>query len=154
MRTILFFTILMSINIFAQKQPNYPNPEKGFKRVDLQLPKIDNEDDYKVEITFSFEMELNICTTESFSFREIETKYAMPPYAYPYYVVNSDVVEVASSPISDCKDENVVVRKKIFSDQRLFEGYSSVFIRRFYIPEYWTLEYRIWKASPEFKSIN
>ena len=49
-------------NIFAQKQPIYPEPEKGFKRVDLQLPKIENENDFKIEITFGMESESDECT--------------------------------------------------------------------------------------------
>lgn len=37
-------------NLFSQINPNYPGTKEGFKRIDYILPKIDNSDDYRVQI--------------------------------------------------------------------------------------------------------
>lgn len=59
---ILFFAILYALNVYSQEKLSYPEPEKGMKRVDLKLPKIENDKEYKVEIRFGIEMNISECS--------------------------------------------------------------------------------------------
>src|SRR5690606_40674236 len=62
-------SIFCLTNTFAQNTPTYPQPKEGFKRVDLIFPKIENYDQYKVEVRFGMETELYPCSNASFRFR-------------------------------------------------------------------------------------
>ncbi|SHL76362.1 ecotin family protein [Chryseobacterium contaminans] len=153
---ILFFSILYSLNIYSQEKPNYPEPEKGMKRVDLKLPKIENDKDYKVEIKFGMEIEVSECSdVQDFSFnsKNLENKYAIPPYRYPYYVLPKEIpVDIFTFNKSNCK-ESKKVKKKILSSQNIFREYNGYYTIPFYIPENWTIEYRLWKVNSEFKNV-
>ncbi|MGU3375276.1 ecotin family protein [Chryseobacterium sp. M5A1_1a] len=154
---ILFFSILYSMNIFSQEKPNYPEPEKGMKRVDLKLPKIENDKEFKVEIRFGIEMNVSECSgIEDFSFnsKNLEEKYGISPYRFPYYILPKEIpIDIISlgGDKSNC-DKSKKVNKKILSSQNIFREYSGYYAVPFYIPEKWTVEYRLWKVNSEFKN--
>jgi len=146
---------LFCLNLFSQNKPNYPEPKTGFKRVDLILPKIENQQDYKVEIKFSINYNVIECANVSFGFniKNLKTEYGLSNNRFPYYVIENDVLEISEGLSSDCTSKTKV-DKKILSSQNLLLEYQSYYARPFYIPENWTLEYRNWKADTNFKSIN
>jgi len=154
-KIILFFSVLYSLMLYSQEKPNYPEPEKGMKRVDLKLPKIDNYKDYKVEIKFGVEMEISECSSvEDFSFnsKNLVEKFAIQPYRYPYYEFPKEMpIEMLTFNKPNC-DETKKVKKKVLSSQNIFREYNGYYEIPFYIPEKWTVEYRLWKVSSEFKS--
>lgn len=154
---IAFFFILYSLSIYAQEKPNYPEPEKGMKRVDLKLPKIENDKDYKVEIRFGMEVNVSECSTVndfSFNIKNLEEKYGIPPYRFPYYVLPKEMpVDIITfNNTSNC-DESKKVKKKVLSSQNIFKEYNGHFAIPFYIPEKWTVEFRLWKVNSEFKNV-
>ena len=146
---------LFCLNLFSQNRPNYPEPKTGFKRVDLILPKIENQQDYKVEIKFSINYNVIECANVNFGFniKNLKTEYGIAKSRFPYYVIENDILEISEGLSSDCISKTKV-DKKILSSQNLLLEYQSYYARPFYIPENWTLEYRIWKADANFKSIN
>jgi ecotin len=146
---------LFCLNLFSQNRPNYPEPKTGFKRVDLILPKIENQQDYKVEIKFSINYNVIECANVNFGFniKNLKTEYGIANSRFPYYVIENDIIEISEGLSSDCISKTKV-DKKILSSQNLLLEYQSYYARPFYIPENWTLEYRIWKADANFKSIN
>ncbi|MPS65830.1 MAG: hypothetical protein DI622_15970 [Chryseobacterium sp.] len=153
---LIFFLVLNFSILLGQNNPNYPEPEKGMKRVDLKLPKIENDKDYKVEIKFAMEIEVSECSeTNDFSFniKNLEEKYAIAPYRFPYYTLPKEMpVEMISlTKNSDC-DKNKKVKKKVLSSQNIFKEYNGHIVIPFYIPEKWTVEYRLWKVNSEFKN--
>ncbi|MFN7045944.1 MAG: ecotin family protein [Flavobacterium sp.] len=154
-KLLIYITFLFCLNLFAQNKPNYPEPKTGFKRVDLILPKIENQQDYKVEIKFSINYNVIECANVSFGFnmKNLKTEYGIANSRFPYYVIENDIIEISEGLSSDCKSKTKV-DKKIFSSQNLFLEYQSYYTRPFYIPENWTLEFRIWKADANFNSIN
>ena len=145
-----FFTIS---NLFSQNKPTYPETQENLKRVDFVLPKIDNPEDYKVEISFSFEMETIECANTSFSFNknDIEKGYGLDS-RFPYYVFNIKGTEISEGYNKDCDKTKPKVKKKIISDYKIIEQYQQYFSIPYYIPKYWNLEYRIFKAESEFKT--
>lgn len=154
---ILIITFLTSINIFSQQKPNYPEPEKGMKRVDFKLPKIDNYKEYKVEIRFGQKVNVSECDDIkdfSFNIENLKKYYGIPPYRFPYYVLPNDITtELVTLKNGDRKcDDTKKIKKKVLSSQNLFDEYNYHFPIPFYIPENWTLEYRLWKIDSEYKN--
>jgi serine protease inhibitor ecotin len=156
-KIILLFSVLYSLTLYSQENPNYPETEKGMKRVDLKLPKIENYKDYKVEIRFGMEINISECseiTDFGFNMKNLEEKYAIPPYRFPYYVLPKEIpVDIISlnNNKSDC-DKTKKVKKKVLSSQNIFREYNGHYAIPFYIPEKWNVEYRLWKVNSDFKN--
>lgn len=154
-KTIIILILFLSFSSYSQNKPNYPNPKNGFKRVDLLLPKIENEKNYKVEVKFSIESKVIECANVDFSFnlKNLKTEYGIPNNnRFPYYSLENDAVEINEGLDSDCKSTKKVL-KKIYSFQNILIEYQSYYARPFYIPESWNLEYRLWKADDDYKSV-
>ena len=144
--------LLFSSFLFSQAKPNYPEPKKGFKHVELELPKLENEDEYKIEITFGMDFQTSECVKAWFSFSELKTEYLIPPSRWQFYVVNSDTIEIMEGKESNCNSTKKIT-KKIYSEKKQFENYASGFTRHYYIPENWTLEYRVWNSTSNYSTI-
>jgi ecotin len=152
-KAILLLLIVYTSQLFAQNKPTYPVPKNGFKRVDLLLPKIDDPKNYKVEIQFSFEANLSECSDATFYFNpkeHLSVQYGIPTFSrFPYYVITNEMFETLETRKPNCNGDKKVVRK-IFSTIDYFIEYQSYYSRPFYIPETWSIEYRIWKASDKY----
>ena len=111
--------------------------------------------DYKVEIKFSINYNVIECASVSFDFnmKNLKTEFGIANSRFPYYVIENEMIEISEGLSSDCTSKNKVNRK-IFSSQNLLLEYQSYYARPFYIPQNWTLEYRIWKADDKFTSMN
>ena len=149
-------SIFCLTNTFAQNTPTYPQPKEGFKRVDLIFPKIENYDQYKVEVRFGMETELYPCSNASFRFRPelLIEEYGIKGGRFPYYDLTSDKASVTEGFMDDhCKKEKKV-KRKILSSNTLFLEYNSYYPIPFYIPENYTLEYRLWNTvTDEFITV-
>jgi len=147
---------LWSFQSIAQNKPVYPEPKVGYKRVDLLLPKIENSKDYKIEIQFSFETNVIECSNASFHFnpnRNLKEEYGIPlNERFPYYVVTNDLVEIWEGKDANCKSKKKVNRK-IFSTMDYLIEYQGYYARPFYIPENWSVEYKVWKASDKYITV-
>ena len=158
MKTIITTLLLLisALQMFAQNKPNYPEAKKGYKRVDLILPKIENSKDFKIEIQFSFDANVIECSNASFYFNpktNLKEEYGIPNFErFPYYVIENDNVEIMEGRDSNCKSDKKVTRK-IFSTIDYFIEYQGYYARPFYIPESWSVEYRVWKASDKYITI-
>lgn len=154
-KNLIYICFVFCVNLYSQNKPNYPEPKTSFKRVDLFLPKIENQQDYKVEIKFSTTYNVIECANVSFSFniKKLKTEYGLSNNRFPYFLIENDIIEISEGLSSDCNSKTKI-NKKIFSSQNLLLEYQSYYTRPFYIPENWTLEYRIWKADDNFTSIN
>lgn len=151
----ILILFILNTNVNAQNTPSYPEPKEGFKRVDLLLPKIENSEDYKVQVKFSYEELVGECTNVSFSFnrKALKEEYGIQKNSrYPYYVLENDIIETIEAMNPDCKSDKKV-KRKIFSSQDIFIEYQSYYARPFYIPEYWSVEYRIWKAGEKYNTV-
>ena len=153
--TLLILSIF-AVNLNAQNKPSYPEPKEGFKRVDLLLPKIENSKDYKVQVKFSFEESVIECSDATFSFnrKNLKEEYGIPLNSrFPYYVIESNAAEIFEGIPSDCKSDKKV-KRKILSTQEIFIEYQGYYSRPFYIPESWSVEYRIWKAGDKYVTVD
>lgn len=150
-RYFCFVLFVVGIYAFGQEEVVYPEPKEGFKRVDIKLPAIKNEDDYKVEVNFSMMYEMLDCEKGGFTLPDFETRYLKPPHKYPYYVIDENKYEVAVGRNGTCGSKKV--QKKIYSYKPILIEYSSIFTYRYYIPKNINVEYRIWKAEPHFTEV-
>lgn len=136
---------------YAQNTPSYPQPKEGFKRVDLIFPKIENDDQYKVEVRFGMELGLYPCSKAGFNFISdaLIKDYGINDGRFPYYDLTTNQAEVFEGFMDDnCKKEHKV-KRKIVSDNSLLLEYNSYYPIPFYIPENYTLEYRLWNTVTE-----
>lgn len=155
MKKILLILIVLSVKVSAQNTPSYPEPKEGFKRVDLLLPKIENPKDYKVQVKFSIEATVRECSDASFIFnkKNLKEEYGIQQHSrYPYYVIENGAAEIFEGMSSDCKSDKRI-KRKIKSSQDIFIEYQSSYPRPFYIPEFWSVEYRIWKADDKYTTL-
>src|SRR5690606_3048652 len=103
---------------FAQNTPSYPKPKEGYKRVDLLFPKIENYDQYKVEVRYGIETELYPCSNASFRFMPelLIEEYGIKGGRFPYYDLTSYKASVTEGFKDDhCKKEQNVTRKILSS---------------------------------------
>lgn len=153
---VVLLSIFYSSYTFAQNTPSNPEPKEGYKRVDLIFPKIENSNQYKVEVRFGMQMELYPCSKAGFSFTSdaLIKDYGIKDGRFPYYDLTTSQAEVFEGFMDDnCKKEQKV-KRKIVSDNSLFLEYNSYYPIPFYIPENYTLEYRLWNAAAaEFSTV-
>ena len=155
-KSIIITIFFLSFSLHSQNKPSYPGPNEGFKRVDLLLPKIENEKNYKVEVKFSMKTEVIECASVDFSFnsKNLKTEYGISnSYRFPYYFLENDAVEITEGLDEDCNTSKTVL-KKIYSSQNILIEYQSYYAIPFFIPESWNLEYRLWKADDVYKCVN
>lgn len=153
----IFILTINSILLYAQDKPNYPQLTDGIKRVDIKLPKIQNSEDYKVEVSFGLQIKVSECSdVKKFSFNKasIIQEFGLP-HRYLYYTIaENQPVEISSNNnVSNC-DKTKMVTKKVTSYQNVFIDYYDNFPIPFFIPKNWTLEYRIWRAQENYKTLN
>ncbi|WP_313375170.1 ecotin family protein [Chishuiella sp.] len=144
---------ILSLNTYSQNTPSYPLPKENFKRVDFKLPKIDNPENYKVEITFSMEANVVECSDTDFNFNKnnIETGYGVGNSRFPYYIFNVNGVDLFQGYNGDCNKDKPKITKKIYSNYKNIDNYHYAFPIPYYIPKNWNLEYRIFKAEAEYQ---
>ena len=109
----------------------------------------------KIQVKFSIEATVGECSNASFSFnrKNLKEEYGIPQSSrYPFYVVESDAAEIFEGMNSDCKSDKKV-KRKIVSSQDIFIEYQSYYARPFYVPESWSVEYRIWKAEDKYITV-
>jgi len=156
-KIISTFLLTSPILLNAQAKPTYPELTANTKRIDLKLPKIENEKNYKVEVRFGLEVNVSECEDpKDFTFNKQNLKhgYGLPNYRYEYYsVAENQPIEIFSVNNPGNCNKNKKVVKKILSVQNIFMEYNGYFSTPFFIPKNWTIEYRLWKIDGEFKTV-
>ena len=106
---VLMLATFCTTNTFAQNTPSYPEPKEGYKRVNLIFPKIENSNQYKVEVRFGMQMELYPCSKAGFNFISdaLIKDYGIKDGRFPYYDLTTNQAEVFEGFMDDnCKKEN------------------------------------------------
>ena len=155
MRKIFLVIAVFIINSisYSQDKPNYPLPNEGFKRVDLLLPKLKNQENIQVEVKFAFEIELLDCERGSFHlFPNLLTeKFGIGTRRFPYHVIQGEDIEIMAGRNGDCND--VKKMKMIYSDDKVIYNYQSSYAVPFYIPKNWNLVYRVWSTTENYTTV-
>ena len=148
----LFIFYFLCNLLFGQEKPNYPKVPDNYKRVDFILPKIDDNQKYLVEITFSKIANVVNCANANFILdkSDIKTGYGIPPSRFQYYIIEVEDLMITQGFNIGCNNKDPKEPKKIYSTYKFMEEYNSTFIQPYYIPEDWNLEYKIYKAETDF----
>ena len=125
-RIVLIGILFFQMNcVLAQNIYDYP--EKGFKRVDLNLPPIENDKEYKVEIKFGTEVELSECSTVKNIYIDFKNLKLKKGFGYHYYVLDIQGAIFQKDKLSQdkikCQSEQLI-KKKLLSFSESFIAYK------------------------------
>jgi len=150
-KTTFVLTVLsVGISLHAADVPKdkysmFPEPENGYVRYIVEVPKTENDYDHKVELLIGKTMMVD-CNYHSF-FGKIE-KFPLKGWGYSYYKVSD--IKNGPTTMMACRDP----KKEAFITLRLplemeLIRYNSRLGRVIYVPEGFEVRYRIWSASDE-----
>jgi ecotin len=149
MKTIPFFLLLSAVAATAcaggqeDEMKPYPPAEPGFVRMVFHLPALTNEDDHQVEIRVGKTMMVD-CNRRWFS-GDLEQKIAQG-WGYSYFVLTKAQgpasTMMACPPQEDDSEAFVPVR-----GQGFMQPYNSKLPVVTYVPEGFSVRYRIWAAG-------
>lgn len=154
--TIVLVCFIAAIQLNAQTKTIFPEPKEGYKKVEIKLPKVENSKNFKVQISFSFETNVGECSNASFYLNpriDIMKSYGTPlNYSQPYYSVEKEFVDITESNQEGCNSKKRI-EKKVMCDIEYIIDYNDDYAIPFYLPKDWSLEYKIWRADDQFKTV-
>lgn len=151
--TIFFTTVLLlivSTFSFAQ-EGNYepleidmfPKAETGFKQVFIQVPVVENEENYKIELHVGKEALVD-CNQHFMNGQLSEVN--LDGWGYTYFKVESDG-SISSTKMA-CLDSKLELKFITLTPQLV--RYNSKLPVVLYVPENFSVKYKIFKASDAF----
>ena len=146
---VFFIIVLLIISTFSfAQEKNYepldlamfPKAETGFKQVYIQVPVVENEENYKIELHIG--KETSVDCNQHFMNGQL-SEQNLEGWGYTYFKVESD--GAISSTKMACLDSKLE-RKFITLTPQLVR-YNSKLPVVVYIPENFSVKYKIFKAS-------
>ena len=147
--TIFYSVVLLIVSAFSfAQEENYeplnldkfPKAETGFKQVYIQVPIIENEENYKIELHIGKEALVD-CNQHVLIGEVVEQ--TLEGWGYTYFKVNTDG-SMASTKMA-CLDSKME-RKFITLTPQLVR-YNCKLPVVVYVPENFSVKYKIFKAS-------
>ncbi|MBC9795043.1 ecotin [Sinomicrobium weinanense] len=150
-QTGLFFIAFLCLNTIAMAQSSiskidlsiYPNPEKGYKQMVIEVPYSDNDAAKKIEFTVGKWMEVDPCNKHGLQ-GSLEQK-DLEGWGYSYYVFKSDG-NVMSTQMA-CPDNNKV--NQFITSQPEMVRYNGKLPVVIYVPEGYDVQFKIYKAEAD-----
>ncbi|WP_108946669.1 serine protease inhibitor ecotin [Shewanella halifaxensis] len=122
----------------------YPKPEDGQVQHILTLPKLDNEDNYMVEIEIG---QLRNVDCNKHGLMGKLTQKTVQGWGYNFYQV--DEIKDGPSTMMACFEKEKTEKFLTISD-KLTLKYDSRLPKVFYLPEGTQIRYRLWQATSDF----
>ena len=147
--TKLFSLLALTIatSTFAQTKNNdismYPKSTEGLEQKVIQLQTLENENDYEVELFVGTKKKVDTCN-HFFLAGNFEDK-TVEGWGYNYFKFSTD--GNIGGTMKLCAD-NKTIEKTVYA-QSTKTRYNSKLPIVVYVPDGYTLEYRIWKADKE-----
>ena len=156
MRTIsiqtgLFFIVFLCLNTVAMAQSSvskidlsiYPEPEKGYKQMVIEVPHSDNDAAKKIEFTVGKWMQLDECNKHGL--QGIIEQKDLEGWGYSYYIFKSDG-NVMSTQMA-CPGNNKV--NQFITSQPEMTRYNGKLPIVIYVPEEYDVQFKIYKAEAD-----
>jgi len=149
MTVLSFFFAMISVQA-ADNMKAFPPAEKGMVRYVLQLPKLDDESAFRVELIVGKTVLVDEVNRYFFGGKiEVET---IKGWGFLRYIV-SKLGPMAGTRIAVHPDTPKVNRFITLGGEPYLIRYNSRMPIVVYVPEGVEVRYRIWNASPEVKAI-
>ena len=149
MTVLSFFFAMISVQA-ADNMKAFPPAEKGMVRYVLQLPKLDDESAFRVELIVGKTVLVDEVNRYFFGGKiEVET---IKGWGFLRYIV-SKLGPMAGTRIAVHPDTPKVDRFITLGGEPYLIRYNSRLPVVVYVPEGVEVRYRIWNASPEVKVI-
>lgn len=144
---VLFIGGFMS-SAMAQDNPKeasmFPEAEKGFKKVVINVPAKKNEDLLKVELTVGKNAEVDKCN-KHFIAGSLKEK-TLEGWGYNYYDFKS-TGQIAGTKMGCPTNEKII---KFVTGETIITRYNSKLPLVIYVPEDMTVKYKFWKAKDKW----
>ncbi|MDX7991730.1 serine protease inhibitor ecotin [Xenorhabdus littoralis] len=138
--------LMVSTSVFADKKLEdvapYPAASKGMARSVIELPPLENENNYRVELMIGKDMKVD-CNNHWFG-GQLKTE-VLDGWGYDYYVLNK-VIGPFSTKMA-CHEPETVRFVQVQLGKDAFVRYNSKLPIVVYAPKSETVKYRIWQAS-------
>lgn len=133
----------MAQTLLKQNTDIFPAPEKGYKKLVIEVPHSTQDDNKKIEFTVGKWMDVDGCNYYNLM-GTLENK-DLAGWGYNYYVFKTDG-QVTSTMIGcpDAKSRNIFL-----SAQPEFVRYNGKLPIVVYVPEEYEVQFRIFKAEPD-----
>lgn len=147
--SLLITLISLSINVMAQQTITkqdlsiFPKPEAGYKKVVIEVPHSDKDNQKKIEFSIGKWMEVDGCNFFNLQ-GTLETK-ELQGWGYNYYVFKTNG-QVTSTMMGcpDAKKRNLFVTAQ--PEMTHYNGKLPIVI---YVPEKYEVQFKIYKAENE-----
>jgi ecotin len=141
---LLFSTLLNAAQPSQEKYHMFPQAKEGQERYIIEVPKMEHEENYKVQLLIGKEM-LTDCNTRRL-FGKVEKK-TVQGWGYHYYVV-SDINEGIHTMMvcKEQKEERFV--PLVYPDLLRYNSRLGTVV---YVPKGYEVRYRIWHAENMLK---
>ena len=136
-------SLTMAQTIFKQDTDIFPTPEKGFKKLVIEVPHSAQDDNKKIEFTVGKWMDVDGCNYYNLM-GTLESKN-LSGWGYNYYVFKTEG-QVTSTMIGcpDAQGRNIFVTAQ--PEMVRYNGKLPIVI---YVPEEYEVQFRIFKAEPD-----
>jgi ecotin len=146
-KMILAFSLtvlsLYAAETVKDKYRMFPEAEEGYTRYIVDLPKTDNDNDYKIELLIGKSMMVD-CNYHSFS-GKIE-KFPLKGWGYNYYRVTN--IQSGPTTMMVCREPKREAFITVYLPQEMqLIRYNSRLGTVIYVPEDFEVRYRIWSVK-------
>ncbi len=152
-KIVLFFVSLTLITapLFASgstkdKYSMFPEAKDGYVRYIVDVPKTANDYDHKVELLIGKNMLVD-CNAASFS--ATIKSVALKGWGYHYLEV-SDIQQNPTTRMA-CTKQKFARFVSVYDRKQTLRRYNSRLGTVIYVPEGYSVRYRIWSATPSTK---
>ena len=124
----------------------FPQPQRGFERYIIEVPKRDKEDEHKVELIIGKKMLAN-CNIRSLVGKVHSV--TLKGWGYSYLEVRD--IHVGPSTMMACREPATEQFIALRPSEKTMLRYNSRLPIVIYVPKEYEVRYRIWSAGDEVK---
>ena len=150
MRCLLALLALISVASAADNLKAFPPPEKGMKRLVLNLPETANEADLKVEVLIGKMVKIDAVNRYFFGGR-LETK-TLQGWGFDYHILRQ-LGPITGTLMAPPPDSPQVERFITLRGEPQLLRYNSRLPLVIYVPKGVEVRYRLWRADAQAKPV-